>query len=146
MGVIAKKQFAPLLVGMALMHFAPDFSRKMRRPVNVAGNVLLTAALIALLVKLGSSLKAVSPWLILAAFALALGCLGSARALIPSMPTLAVSNVNRHVGLALLLSGAHLHNAQRVLPSIAAYALAVPPVMARYAKWAHGARIRDQVG
>jgi bile acid:Na+ symporter, BASS family len=75
-GVIAKKQFAPLLVGMALTHFAPDFSRKMRRPVNVAGNLLLTVALIALLVKLGSSLKVVSPWLILAAFALALGCLG----------------------------------------------------------------------
>jgi len=46
--------------------------------------------------------------------------------LIPSVPTL--------VGLALLLSGAHFQNAQRMLPAIAAYALGAPLVIALYAK------------
>ena len=40
--VVAEKQFAPLLAGMALMHFASGFSTKVRRPLNVADNVVLT--------------------------------------------------------------------------------------------------------
>jgi hypothetical protein len=133
--VVAQKQFAPLLAGMALMHFAPGFSTKVCRPLNVAGNVVLTVALIALLIKLGPVLKAVSPWVVMAALALAAGCVSTPYLLIPSVPTLAVSNVNRHVGLALLLSVTHFQNAQRMLPAIAAYALGAPLVMAFYAKW-----------
>jgi BASS family bile acid:Na+ symporter len=135
LAVVAQKQFAPLLAGMALMHFAPGFSTKVRRPLNVAGNLVLTVVLIALLIKLGPALTAVSPWVAIAALALAAGCVSAARVLIPSAPTLAISNVNRHVGLALLLSSAHFQNAQRALPAIAAYALAAPLVMALYAKW-----------
>ena len=45
--VIAKQQFVPLLIGMALLHFAPAFSRKIRRPLNVLGNGLLLVTLIA---------------------------------------------------------------------------------------------------
>ena len=133
--VVAEKQFAPLLAGMALMHFAPGFSTKVRRPLNVAGNVVLTVVLIALLIKMGPALESVSPWVAIAALALAAGCVSAARVLIPSVPTLAFSNVNRHVGLALLLSGAHFRNAQNMLPAIAAYAIAAPLVMALYAKW-----------
>jgi hypothetical protein len=70
-----------------------------------------------------------------AVFALAVTCLGLARLLIPAHPTLAISNVNRHVGLALLLSTSHFQNAQRALPAIAAYALAAPLVMVVYAVW-----------
>ena len=72
--VVAEKQFAPLLAGMALMHFAPGFSTKVRRPLNVAGNVVLTVALIALLIKMGPALESVSPWVAIAALALAAGC------------------------------------------------------------------------
>lgn len=133
--LIAKQQFAPLLVGMALMYFAPEFSERVRRPLNVMGNVALTVALIAVLWRLGPALATVSPWLALAVLALAAGCLGVMRLLLPSARTLAISNVNRHVGLALLLSSAHFQNAQRALPAIAAYALAAPLVMALYAKW-----------
>jgi hypothetical protein len=60
--------------------------------------------------------------------------LSAARVLIPTAPTLAISNVTRHVGLALLLSFAHFQSAQRALPVIAAYALAAPLMMALYAK------------
>jgi bile acid:Na+ symporter, BASS family len=135
LAVVAEKQFVPLLAGMALIHFAPGFSTQVRRSLNVVGNLVLMVALIALLIKLGPALEAVSPWVAIAALTLAAGCVTAARVSIPSVPTLAVSNVNRHVGLALLLSGEHFQNAQRALPAIAAYALAVPLVMVLYAKW-----------
>jgi bile acid:Na+ symporter, BASS family len=56
LAIVAQKQFAPLLAGMALMHFAPGFSAKIRRPLNITGNLVLTVALIALLIKLGPTL------------------------------------------------------------------------------------------
>lgn len=132
--VVAKQQFLPLLSGMALMHFLPGLAAKVRRPMNLIGNVLLTLVIVALLVKLGPTLAKVGPWVALAALVLALGCLGGARLLLPRFPTLAVSNVNRHVGLALLLSGTHVQNASEALPVIAAYALLAPVVMVWYAR------------
>jgi BASS family bile acid:Na+ symporter len=135
LAIVAQKQFAPLLAGMALMHFAPGFSARICRPLNVAGNLVLTVALIALLIKLGPALMAVSNWVAIAALALAATCVTAAHLLLPTAPTLAISNVNRHVGLALLLSFAHFQNAQRALPAIAAYALAAPLMMILYAKW-----------
>jgi BASS family bile acid:Na+ symporter len=129
LAVVAEKQFAPLLLGLALMHFAPAFSTKARRPMNVIGNVLLTIALVGLLWKIRWGLKQISPWVAFGALTLAVGCLTAARLLLPSEPVLAVSNVNRHVGLALLLTGAHFQNAQRAIPVIAAYAFAAPLVM-----------------
>lgn len=135
LALIIEKQFAPLLVGMALRRFAPEFSMKVRRPLNLVGNAVLTIALIILVIKLGPDLKTLNPWVGLAALLLAAGCVSVMHVFIPSIPTLAVSNVNRHVGLALLLSGAHFQNAQRALPAIAAYAIAAPLVMALAAKW-----------
>ncbi|MEY4485010.1 MAG: hypothetical protein RL693_2462 [Verrucomicrobiota bacterium] len=132
--VIAKQQFAPMFAGMALMHFAPAFSAKLQRPLNIIGNVLLTAVIILLLIKLGSTLAAAGPWVGLAALTLAASCLVGTRLLMPSSRTLAVSNVNRHVGLALLLCGTHVQNAVQALPAIAAYAIAAPLVMVIYAK------------
>ena len=61
LAVVTQKQFAPLLAGMALMHFVPGFSTKVRRPLNVVGNLVLTVALIVMLIKLGPALKAISP-------------------------------------------------------------------------------------
>jgi BASS family bile acid:Na+ symporter len=135
LAIVAQKQFVPLLAGMALMRLAPGLSAKIRRPLNIAGNLVLTVALIALLIKLGATLMAVSIWVAIAALALAASCVSAAHVLIPTAPTLAISNVNRHVGLALLLSTAHFQNAQRALPAIAAYALAAPLMMVLYAKW-----------
>lgn len=141
LAVVAEQQFLPLLAGMALMHFAPAFSTKARRVLNIAGNVTLTVVMIALLIKMGPALQAVSPWLALAVLTLAAGCLAAGHWLLAgpglSPQTLALSNVNRHVGLALLLSGTHFQNTQRALPAIAAYALAAPLVMAFYSRWLH---------
>ena len=142
LAVIAKQQFMPMLAGMILMHFFPAFSTKVQRGLNVLGNAILTICLIALLWKLGPVLMKVSPWLPFAALLLSLGCLVVSRALLssktPGVQTLVISNVNRHVGLALLLSGQYLH-IRNALPAIACYALAAPLVMAVYAKIARRA-------
>jgi BASS family bile acid:Na+ symporter len=137
LAVIAKQQFAPLLAGMLLRHFAPSFCENVRRPLNVIGNLTLIVAIVWLLWRLGPALATVSPWLALAVLALAAGCLVIMRFLIPAIPTLALSNVNRHAGLALLLSASAVQNAQRALPVIAAYALSAPLVMILYVRFIH---------
>jgi hypothetical protein len=141
--VIAKQQFAPLLAGVALMHYFPALSTRVQRGLNVLGNAVLTICLIALLWKLGPVLTEVSPWLPLAALLLAAGCLAVSGALLssgtPGVQTLVISNVNRHVGLALLLSGQYLRN-KNALPAIACYALAAPMVMWGYAQVARRKR------
>jgi len=135
--VIAKQQFIPLLIGMALMRVAPAFSIKVRRALNVIGNGLLMVALIALLVKMGPALEEVSPWVAIAAILLAAGCIAASFILLAgekvTTETLVICNVNRHVGLALLLSNTHFKNLT-ALPSIAAYALAAQLIMFIYAR------------
>jgi BASS family bile acid:Na+ symporter len=137
--LIAKQQLLPLLAGMALMHFAPAFSTKVQRAFNVLGNLILTVALIALLWKMGPALKETGIWTPVAAVLLAIACLAVSRVLLnpgnDGVKTLVISNVNRHVGLALLLSGQYFHH-KAALPAIACYALAAPLVMAVYAKLA----------
>jgi predicted Na+-dependent transporter len=143
LAIIAKQQFLPLIAGMALTAFAPAFSQKVQRALNVVGNVILTVALVALLWKLGPALKAAVPWVFVAAFLLAVSCLAISRLLLsrqtPGLQTLAICNVNRHVGLALLLSGTHLRNAGAATPAIAAYAIAAVLVMAFYTRLFHTA-------
>jgi bile acid:Na+ symporter, BASS family len=138
--VICKQQFLPLLAGMALMHFAPAFSTRAQRALNVFGNLILIVALVALLWKMGPGLLETSPWLFVAAPGLAVGCMAVSRMLLTQktagIQTLVISNVNRHVGLALLLSGQHLRNTS-TLPAIACYALAAPLLMILYGRFAH---------
>ena len=81
LAVIAKQQFVPLLIGVALMYFAPAFSTKMRSPLNVIGNTLLTVTLIVLLVKMGPALTEVSPWVVIAVLLLAVGCIAASFAI-----------------------------------------------------------------
>ena len=124
---LSRRQFVPLLIGVALMYFAPAFSTKIRSPLNVIGNALLMVTLIVLLVKMGPALTEVSPWVVIAVLLLAVGCIAASFAILTPATvmtkTLVVCNVNRHVGLALLLSGTYFRN-QKALPAIAAYALA----------------------
>jgi len=137
--VIAQQQFVPLLIGVALMYFVPAFSTKIRSPLNVIGNALLMVTLVVLLMKMGPALTEVSPWVIIAVLLLALGCIATSFAiLVPATvgtKTLVVCNVNRHVGLALLLSGTYF-GTQKALPAIAAYALAAQVMIWLYSKLA----------
>jgi hypothetical protein len=71
-------------------------------------------------------------WLPLGALLLALGSVAAIRLLVRtddlSARTLSICNANRHVGLALLLSGQYLHM-KGALPAVAAYALVAPFVI-----------------
>jgi predicted Na+-dependent transporter len=137
LAVIAQQQFVPLVVGVALMYFAPAFSTKMRNPLNVIGNALLVVTLVVLLVKMGPALTEVSPWVVIAVLLLAVGCIAASFAILTpataATKTLIVCNVNQHVGLALLLSGTYV-DTQKALPAIAAYALAAQLMIWLYAK------------
>ena len=138
LAVIARQQFLPLLAGMALMWLAPAFSTKVQRVLNPVGNVILIVVLVAMVYKMGPALKQVSPWVTLAALLLAAGCLLAVRLLLgrrsPTVQTLSICNTNRHVGLALLLSGQQIHD-QRPVPAIVAYALSAMLVMGLYGKF-----------
>jgi BASS family bile acid:Na+ symporter len=129
---IAEKEFLPLLLGIALMHFAPVFSRKAQPKLTMLGNVVLTVVFAAVLWKMGPELKQVTPWVVLAAFLLAVASLGCMHLLMKfdrvAVRTLAVSNANRHVGLALLLSGRYAHD-RRAIPTVACYAVVVAALM-----------------
>ena len=143
LAVIAEQQFLPLIVGMTLMWLAPAFSTRAQRILNIVGNTLLLVILVVLLCKIGVVLWKESPWVIVAVLLLATGCLLGMRLLLgrPSatVQTLSVCNANRHVGLALLLSGQQSPD-ERAVPTIAAYALAALLVMWLYAKFARHER------
>src|SRR5271157_1060281 len=138
---IAEKQFFPLLLGMALAYLLPVISAKLQPTMTLVGNVVLTVAIVGFLFKLGPTvLKALTLWLPVAALVLAVGSVLAIRFLLRADVltdrTLAICNANRHVGLALLLSGQYLH-AKAALPAVAAYALVAPFVMAATSKWFH---------
>ena len=110
---IAEKEFLPLTVGLLLMHFLPEFSKKAQAKMNLLGNATLTLVFVALLWKMGPELKRVTPWLVLATALLCLVSIASVHLLVRGTSsvvgrTFAVCNANRHVGLALLLSGQYL--------------------------------------
>ncbi|HLN97361.1 MAG TPA: hypothetical protein VK208_02665 [Pyrinomonadaceae bacterium] len=57
--------------------------------------------------------------------------------------TFAICNANRHVGLALLLSGQYTH-AKDALPIVACYALLTPLTMFAYVKYRNLAVTRSE--
>ncbi|HVP55964.1 MAG TPA: bile acid:sodium symporter [Candidatus Eisenbacteria bacterium] len=139
---IAEKQFVPLLVGILLARYLPAFSAKAQPWMNRLGNLILTVAIVALLWFMRDTLKGLLTWwLPLGALILALGSVAAIRLLVPTddlltRRTLAICNANRHVGLALLLSGQYLR-IKGALPAVAAYALIAPFVMGGLSWWFH---------
>jgi BASS family bile acid:Na+ symporter len=129
---IIEKEFLPVLVGMLLVHFAPVFSAKAQRTVNMIGNGVLILVFAVLLWKMGPDLRAVTPWVAMAVVLLLMTSIGVMHLLVKGDPvmvrTFAVSNANRHVGLALLISGRFMH-AREALPVVASYAIAVALLM-----------------
>jgi len=135
------KQLLPLSLGMVIARAAPAWSKKYQPTLNTVGNILITVILGLALFKLGPALKEITPMLPIVALLLALGCMSAVWLIRLSDPvvreTFAISNANRHVGLALLLSARSLQ-ATRALPAIACYALLVPLVMFAYVRWYRG--------
>jgi BASS family bile acid:Na+ symporter len=143
LGQIIIKQLLPLSLGMMIARAAPTWSKKYQPTLNTLGNILITAIIVLALFKLGPALKEITPMLPVVALLLAVGCMSAVWLIRLSDPvvreTFAISNANRHVGLALLLSGRYLH-AIHALPAIACYALLVPLVMFASARWYRGGR------
>ena len=137
---IAENQFLPLLLGMALAYLLPVIAAKAQPIMTMVGNIVVTLAIIGFLFKLGPALKEITLWLPMAALVLAVGSVLAIRFLLRADVltdrTLAICNANRHVGLALLLTG-HYLRAQKALPAVAAYALIAPLVMGATSKWFH---------
>jgi BASS family bile acid:Na+ symporter len=138
LAVITQQQFLPLLLGMVLMWRAPNLSTKAQRWLNTVGNTLLIVMFAAVLYKMGPALMQANPWVALAAPLLAAGCLLTVHLLLgkqtAASQTLSICNANRHVGLALLLSGQHIHDT-RPVPTIVAYALSAMLIMGIYTKF-----------
>lgn len=142
---IVFKQFLPLSLGMAIVRFAPRLSHRFQPAVNALGNILFAALVAVVLFKIGPALKAITLLVPVAATLLAVGSVAGIF-LLPAKDsnlkeTFAICNANRHVGLALLLTGQYLY-AQDVLPTVACYALIAPLIILGYAKY-HGARTAD---
>ena len=143
LAVIAQQQFLPLVAGMALMWLAPRFATRLQRGLVPLGNIIILLVLAAVLYMMGPALKQVNLLVAAAALLLALGCLFGARLLLGqssrTVQTLSICNANRHIGLALLLSGQQMQD-NRPVPAIAAYGIAALLVMTVYAKVTPSAR------
>ncbi len=144
---IALKQFLPLSVGMAVAWFAPSKSQRFQPVLNVLGNVLFTAMTAVVLFKMGPALKAITPLVPVAASLLAVGSMAAILLLrfrdVLVRDAFAICNANRHVGLALLLSGQYMH-ARSALPIVACYALLAPLIMFAYVKYRNSAVTRSE--
>lgn len=134
---IAENQFLPLLIGLALMYFASAFSKRVKPGITVSGNVLLVIVILAFLWKMRSALAAITPWVIVAAVMLAASSILAIPLLLQAdaetNKTLALCNANRHIGMALLLSGKYMR-AGDAIPAIACYALVAPVAMIVFAR------------
>lgn len=140
---IVEKQLLPVVVGMLIARAAPKPSERVLPVLNVLGNVILTLLIVAILIKMGPQLKKLTPMVPVAALLLALGSLGAIflfrAADEAAKDTFGLCNVNRHVGLAMLISGQYLH-AREAVPTLACYALIVPVVIIVYVKRMSAAR------
>lgn len=140
---IILKEFLPLAVGIGLAWVAPKVSQRSQSTLNILGNVLLTVMIVLVLFKMGPALEHITPLVPVAALVLAIGSIAAILIFPFRQPrikeTFAICNANRHVGLALLLSGQYLR-AQRALPAIACYALLAPLTMFVYTRF-YAARI-----
>jgi predicted Na+-dependent transporter len=134
---IALKQLLPLAVGMVIAWFAPTRSRHLQPTLNTLGNLVLTILIVLVLFKMGPALKAITLFVPVAALLLAAGSMSAIwmwRFRDPRVrETFAICNANRHVGLALLLTGQYMR-AQAALPAVACYALVAPVTIVAYIK------------
>ena len=134
---IAVKQLLPLAIGMAFAWLAPKLAERLCPKLNTLGNALLLVMIVAILIKLGPALKQAKPLVPVATILLAVGSIGAVLMFRMGSPvvrqTFAICNANRHVGLALLLTGQYVR-ANNALPTVVCYALTAPLIMFAYAK------------
>ena len=136
---IAEHQFAPLVIGLLLMHLLPVFSARIQPSITVIGNLFLLVMILAVLWVMRGELVAISGWLVVASVLLAVASILAITLLLrgdsQTVETLALCNANRYVGLALLITRQYTR-ASHAIPAIACYALVAPVIMLIYARLA----------
>jgi BASS family bile acid:Na+ symporter len=131
---VASMQFVPLVVGLLVKHRWPGFAAKAEPWLNRIGNVLVIAYLLVIVIAMRRVLGAVGPGAAGTAVLFGLACLAFGHWL--AGPTIALSNTNRHVGLAILIAGLNFKGeVKTVVPFFAAYAIVAPLLMTGYAFW-----------
>jgi BASS family bile acid:Na+ symporter len=136
---IAQVELLPLTIGMALLHVAPAFCDRVKRPLNLAGNTLMYALILGVVIKMGPALLQVNPLALVAAFLLAGASIIGVKLLLPRaqpvvIRTLALCNANRYPGLAILMSGLYFH-LEAAVPVIASYVIVSNIAAALLAPW-----------
>jgi BASS family bile acid:Na+ symporter len=134
---IVLKQFLPLAIGALVAKFSPRIATRLQPAMNIFGNLFLVLIVVLVALKIGPLLKSINPLVPLACLLLAVGSVAAARFMVALDPvakqTFGICNANRHVGLALLISGDMLH-VQNAFYMIACYALVAPIIIIAYAK------------
>ena len=134
---ITIKQLLPLAVGMVIAWLWPKMAERFSPLLSSLGIVLLVVMIALVLYKLGPVLKQLTLLVPVAALLLAIGSIGAILIFRMGSPavrqTFAICNANRHVGLALLLTGQYVQ-AKNALPVVVCYALIAPLVMFAYVK------------
>ncbi len=142
---VASMQFVPLVVGLLVKHRWPGFAAKAEPWLNRIGNLLVMAYLLVILIAMRRVLGAVGPGAAGTAVLFALACLAFGHCL--AGPTIALTNTNRHVGLAMLIAGLNFKGeVKAVVPFFAAYAIVAPLLMTGYALWHRKRRTGDGEG
>ena len=139
---IVLKQLLPFAAGIGITWAIPA-SKRLVPALSLLGNLILAVAIPLAIFKMGHELLNISPLVPVAVVLLAAGSIAAFLPFRYKEPglrsTFAICNANRHIGLALLLSGQYT-NARHALPVIACYAVVVPLILIAYAKW-YSARI-----
>ncbi len=131
---VASMQFLPLVLGLAVKHYFPRFATGAEPWMSRIGNIMVMTYLLLILFGLRRVLLAVGPWSAGTGAVFAVACLAFGHFM--AGPTIALTNTNRHVGLAILIAGLNFKgDVKRLVPFFAAYALLAPLLMAAYAIW-----------
>ena len=131
---VASLQFLPLVAGLLIKYRWPGFAARVEPWMSRIGNLMLIAYLLFVVIAIGRVLRQVGPASAAAAILLAVACLALGHWF--AGPTIALSNTNRHVGLAMLIAGLNFKEHLKLLvPFFAAYAVLAPLLMTAYAIW-----------
>lgn len=134
---VATRQLFPLALGMLLGWVWPNFCQRVQPALNRLGNAGLIFAVAVILYKIGPAIRDATPFVPVVALLLAITAIVAVRLYPlsdrPVREAFALCNVNRNVGLALLLTVKYLKISD-ALPALTCYVLIAPIIMLLYDK------------
>jgi BASS family bile acid:Na+ symporter len=145
--VVARSVILPLLVGILFHHLRPELAKRLARPVNVAGGVLLLVVIVPALLSLARTIfSLVGDGTLLAivvftVLGLLIGhWLGGPEP--DNRTALALATATRHPGVALTVATAAFPNQKLVLPAIVLFMLVNLIASMPYSNWRKRQRSR----